>query len=52
MPRHIHILTPGAEMRSNLWHGAYCRWYDNDRAGNSIKATLWGRVADLICPHA
>lgn len=34
---------------STLWNRAYCRWYDHRQAGHKIRATVWGRVADLLC---
>ena len=33
---------------TRLWHGAYCRWYDHDRAGRPRRASAWGWVADRI----
>ena len=30
------------------WHRAYCRWYDNDRAGHWLRATAWGWWADRL----
>lgn len=29
-----------------VWHLAYCRWYDHDRAGHLRRAAAWGRIAD------
>lgn len=31
-----------------VWHKAYARWYDHDRAGHRIRATAWGWVTDLV----
>lgn len=31
-----------------LWHRAYCRWYDHDRAEHRIRARAWGWVADRL----
>lgn len=31
-----------------LWHRAYCRWYDHDRAGHRVRAAVWGWWADRI----
>lgn len=33
---------------TKIWHAAYCRWYDHDRAGHALRASLWGRVSDAI----
>ena len=33
---------------ARIWHGAYCAWYDHDRAGNKIRAASWGWFADKI----
>lgn len=32
-----------------LWHRAYCSWYDHDRAGHGLRATVWGWLADRLC---
>lgn len=37
-------------MHSNIWHAAYCRWYDHREAEHAVRAAVWGRIADLICP--
>lgn len=31
-----------------LWHGAYCRWYDHHYGGRSLRAAVWGWVADRL----
>lgn len=31
-----------------LWHKCYCRWYDNDKAGNKIRTAFWGVLTDQI----
>ena len=31
-----------------IWHRAYCNWYDADRAGRSLRASLWGWFADRL----
>ncbi len=31
-----------------IWHAAYSRWYDHDRAGHRRRAAVWGWVADRI----
>lgn len=36
-------------MRDKIWHAAYVRWYDNDKAGNQIRARIWGRISDTLC---
>lgn len=36
------------DARTALWHNAYCRWYDHDRAGHRVRAAIWGRIADQI----
>jgi len=33
-------------MSTDHWHHAYVRWFDHDRAGHRIRATLWGWIAD------
>lgn len=33
---------------ASRWHAAYCRWYDHDRAGNRVRAAVWGFIADRI----
>lgn len=33
---------------TRAWHGAYCRWYDADRAGRKFLAAVWGRAADAL----
>ncbi len=52
MPRHIHVLIPltRKDVRSLLWHAAYCRWYDSREVGHHARARMWGRVSDLLCP--
>jgi len=51
MPRHIHVLIPTVKnVRTALWHAAYCRWYDSREAGRLTSARQWGRVADFLCP--
>jgi hypothetical protein len=30
----------------DIWHAAYCRWYDHDAAGHRIRAAIWGVVTD------
>lgn len=37
---------------ARLWHGAYCAWYDHDRAGHGLRAALWGWFADRIVRFA
>lgn len=37
---------------SALWHRAYCRWYDADRAGHRRRAAAWGWVADRLAGRA
>lgn len=32
-----------------LWHRAYCNWCDADRAGHTLRARMWGFVADRVC---
>lgn len=36
------------DTRTALWHRAYCRWYDHDRAGRNRRAAAWGWVADRL----
>lgn len=31
-----------------IWHRAYVRWYDNNRAGRRVRAAVWGWVADRL----
>lgn len=31
---------------STIWHRMYINWFDNDRAGNRVRAALWGFAAD------
>ena len=31
-----------------VWHFAFCRWYDHDRAGHPRRAALWGQIADRL----
>lgn len=31
-----------------LWHRAFCRWFDHDRAGHRVRAAVWGSVADRL----
>lgn len=33
---------------TNIWHRAYCRWYDHDNDGHRLRARLWGWFADRI----
>lgn len=33
---------------TTLWHRAYCRWYDHDRAGHRARAAAWGWIADRL----
>ncbi len=35
-------------MRDHIWHAAYARWYDNDKAGHQRRAAVWGFLADAI----
>lgn len=35
-----------------VWHRAYCNWYDADRAGHWLRATVWGWVADRLVRFA
>lgn len=32
----------------NVWHRAYCNWYDHDRAGHRVRAAAWGFIADRL----
>lgn len=34
--------------RTAVWHLAYCRWYDHDRAGHPTRAAAWGWFADRV----
>lgn len=43
-----NTLTAG----SRRWHGAYCAWYDHDRAGHRLRSLVWGWVADRIVRFA
>ena len=36
------------EWRTNLWHAAYCRWYDHRAASHRTRSALWGWVTDRI----
>lgn len=36
--------------RETAWHRAYCNWYDHKQAGNTMRAGLWGHLADALCP--
>lgn len=33
---------------TRLWHFAYCRWYDADRAGHRRRAKAAGWIADRL----
>lgn len=35
--------------KHNIWHAAYARWYDHDKAGHRVRAAIWGWVADRAC---
>lgn len=35
--------------KHNIWHAAYCRWYDHREAGHRTRAAVWGWIADRIC---
>lgn len=37
---------------TNLWHRAYCAWYDHRDAGHRGRAAVWGRVADRLVRFA
>ena len=43
---------PETQGLTRLWHGAYCRWYDHDRAGHGRRARVWGWTADRLCRWA
>ena len=34
--------------KERVWHRAYQRWYVHDRAGQKLRAGLWGIIADGI----
>lgn len=36
-------------MNTDIWHRAYCNWFDHDRAGHKYRAAAWGWVADALC---
>ncbi|NYD39926.1 hypothetical protein BJZ21_004041 [Nocardioides panaciterrulae] len=36
------------DMRTALWHRAYCNWFDHDRAGHNVRAAVWGWLADRL----
>jgi len=33
---------------SDIWHRAYCRWYDHRAEGHAIRAAVWGWIADRL----
>ena len=35
--------------KHTIWHAAYSRWYDHDKAGHRARAVAWGWIADRIC---
>lgn len=37
---------------ASIWHRAYCRWYDNRATGHTVRAAVWGWVADRIVHFA
>lgn len=37
---------------TNIWHAAYSRWYDYDQAGATIRAHIWGWIADRLARFA
>ena len=51
MPTHIHVRIPTwRSARIAIWHAAFCHWYDSRDAGRLVRARMWGRVADFLCP--
>lgn len=36
------------QIGTRVWHGAYCAWFDHDRAGHRLRAAVWGWFADRI----
>lgn len=38
--------TTELTITERVWHRAYVRWYDHDRAGHRRRAAVWGWVAD------
>ncbi len=36
------------EAGTAIWHRAYCNWYDHDRAGHTVRAAVWGWLADRV----
>jgi hypothetical protein len=37
---------------TTVWHRAFCNWYDHDRSGHTIRAHVWGWVADRLVSRA
>lgn len=33
---------------SEVWHGAYIRWYDHREAGHRVRTAVWGWIADRL----
>ena len=33
---------------TDVWHAAFCRWYDHRKAGHRVRAALWGWIADRL----
>lgn len=40
------------DLGTALWHRAYCNWFDHDRAGRTVRAALYGWLADRIVRFA
>ena len=35
-------------MTTEIWHRAYCRWYDHRAAGHRVRAAFWGFLGDRL----
>jgi len=38
----------GVAYTKSVWHGLYCRWFDARENGHTVRAAVWGWLADRV----